>query len=85
MILDSETARLRALMVNGGRYSHDEAEAKITASELSIHIGDDGAATPAGQAAFLTAVVTAARCFGKVTVGGGARTWAHRSVACRSR
>ncbi len=70
MILDSETARIRAVLVNSGRYSIPEADAKIAASALSIFIGSDAAATVAGQAAFLTAVATAARCFGKVSVAG---------------
>jgi hypothetical protein len=70
MILDSETARIRAVLVNSGRYSLEEADAKIAASELAVFLGDDAAGTPAGQAAFLTAVATAARCFGGVTVSG---------------
>ncbi|HXP77534.1 MAG TPA: hypothetical protein VN823_25590, partial [Stellaceae bacterium] len=70
MILDSETARVRAVLVNSGRYSIPEADAKIAASALSIFIGSDAAASVAGQAAFLTAVATAARCFGRVTVSG---------------
>src|SRR4029079_7384394 len=37
---------------------------------LSISIAAEAASTPAGQAAFLTAVVTGTRCFGQVTVDG---------------
>src|SRR5689334_4440710 len=70
MMLDSETARIRAVLINNGTHSLTEADAKLAASELSIFIGDDVAETTAGQAAFLTAIATAARCFGKVPVSG---------------
>lgn len=70
MMLHSETARIRAVLINSGRYTLSEAEAKISASGLSIFVGADAAATLAGQAAFLTAVATASRCFGKVVVSG---------------
>jgi hypothetical protein len=68
--IDSETSRIRAVLVNSGLHSFAEAEEKLAASALSLVIGDDVAHTPAGQAAFLTAAVTGARCFGQVTFRG---------------
>lgn len=68
--IDSETSRIRAVLVNSGRHTFSEAERKLAGSKLSIFLGDDAAETPAGQAAFLTAVVTAARCFGEIAVRG---------------
>ena len=68
--IDSETSRIRAALVNSGRYSFAEAEEKIIDSRLHLHIGAAAAHTPAGQSAFLTAVLTGARCFGEVTFDG---------------
>ena len=65
--VDSETSRIQAALVNSGQYSFQEAEEKINNSRLHVEIGADAARTPAGQAAFLTAVLTGARCFGEVT------------------
>jgi hypothetical protein len=70
MEIDSETSRIRAALVNSGKYSFSEAEEKLAASRLSLFLSGDAADTPAGQAAFLTATVTAARCFGTVSVYG---------------
>lgn len=68
--IHSETSRIRAALVNSGQYSFSEADAKLAASRLSLFLSSDAAGTPAGQAAFLTATVTAARCFGAVSVHG---------------
>jgi hypothetical protein len=68
--IDSETSRIRAALVNTGRHTFSEAEGKLAASRLSLVIGDDAVCTPAGQAAFLTAAATGARCFGSVSVHG---------------
>jgi len=68
--VNSETSRIRAALVNAGQHSFVEAEQKLAASRLIIAIGNEGAHTPAGQAAFLTAMVTAARCFGRVSTEG---------------
>lgn len=68
--IDSETSRIRAAFVNSGQYSFAEAEEKIIDSRLHVHIGASAAHTPAGQSAFLTAVLTGARCFGEVTFDG---------------
>ena len=68
--IDSQTSRIRAALVNTGRYSFSQAEQKLATSRLVIIIGAEAAASPAGQAAFLTATVTATRCFGQVTVAG---------------
>jgi len=68
--IDSETSRIRAALVNSGKYSFAEADQKLAASRLSLFLSTEAADTPAGQAAFLTATVTAARCFGAVSVHG---------------
>jgi hypothetical protein len=68
--VDSERSRIRAALVNSGRYTFSEAERKLADSKVSLFLGDDAAETPAGQAAFITAAVTAARCFGEVAVHG---------------
>lgn len=68
--IDSEMSRIRAVLVNSGRHTFSEAEQKLAESRLSLFLGEDAADTPAGQAAFLTAAVTGARCFGKVSVHG---------------
>ena len=68
--IDSETSRIRAALVNSGHYSFPEAEEKILHSRLHLDIGADAAQTPSGQSAFLTAVLTGARCFGEVTFKG---------------
>ncbi len=71
MKINSETSRIRAALVNSGCYSFKEAEQKLKSSRLGIRIGDESADTSAGQAAALTAVVTASRCFlGGVTLSG---------------
>lgn len=48
--------------------SFQEAEARLDAAHVAVVVGADQAATPAGQAAALTAVVTARKCFGRVTL-----------------
>lgn len=68
--IESETARIRAVLVNSGRYGFIDAEKKLTASAISLIIGDAAARTPAGQAAFLTSAITSTRCFGQVTACG---------------
>ena len=68
--IDSERSRIRAALVNSGRYSFEEADDRLSRSQLSVHLDDDTAKTAAGQAAFLTAVVTGVRCFGEVNVQG---------------
>lgn len=72
--IDSETARIRAALVNAGQCSFDEADAKLAAATLLIDVGVEAAETPVGQAAFLTASATGARCFGSVMVIGAVDT-----------
>jgi hypothetical protein len=48
--------------------SFGEAEARLDAIRLNVAVGSDQVGTPAGQAAILTAVATACKCFGRVTV-----------------
>jgi len=68
--IHSETARVRAALVNSGRHTFAEADTKLAASRLLIILGEDAANTPAGQAALLTAIVTSTRSFGQVFVQG---------------
>lgn len=67
---NDERTRIRAALVNTGKYSFDEADRKLARSCVNIDVCDDAVDTPAGQAAFLSAVATAARCFGNVSVRG---------------
>lgn len=48
--------------------SFEEAEARLDAVHIAVVVGADQAATPAGQAAALTAIITARKCFGRVTL-----------------
>ena len=48
--------------------SFAEAEARLDAVGIDVLIGRDQLDTPAGQAAALTAVATAHKCFGRVTL-----------------
>jgi hypothetical protein len=48
--------------------SFKEAEARLDAVRVAVILGPDQAATAAGQAAALTAVATARKCFGRVTL-----------------
>src|ERR1700761_6224100 len=48
--------------------SFGEAEARLDAVRLNIIVGADQADTPAGQAAALTGVATARKCFGRVVL-----------------
>jgi hypothetical protein len=68
--IHSEKSRIRALLLNSGRYSAEEAELKLASMRLRVHLGEDASATPAGQAAALTAIVTAIRCFDQVYFEG---------------
>jgi hypothetical protein len=70
MTTRTKTARIRSVMMNSGKYSLEEADEKINNSSLSIFLGEDVAGTPAGQAAFLTAVAEGVRSFGQVHVSG---------------
>jgi hypothetical protein len=72
--INSETARIRAALVNSGRHSFEEADARLAASTVSIILGNAAATTQAGQAAFLTAVLTGARSFGRVLIDGAVDT-----------
>lgn len=48
--------------------SFAEAEARLDAVKLVVVLGADQLATPAGQAATLTAIATARKCFGRVVL-----------------
>lgn len=66
----SETSRIRAVFVNSGARSLDEADERLSSLHITIALAPEAAETKAGQAAFLTAVATAARSFGRVNVMG---------------
>jgi hypothetical protein len=61
----------KAITDSGYAQSFSEAEARLDAIDLQIVVGQDQIGTPAGQAAVLTAVVTARKCFGRVAVVAG--------------
>ncbi len=71
--IDSARSRIRAALVNSGRYGFEEAENKLASSRLLIRVADEASRTPAGQAAVLTATATAVRCYGHVQVGGSVK------------
>jgi hypothetical protein len=48
--------------------SFSEAEARLDAVHVAVVVGTDQMTTAAGQAAVLTAIVTARKCFGRVTL-----------------
>ncbi len=58
----------KALTDAGLAASFPDAEARLDAVDACIVLGDDQASTLAGQAAALTAVGTAFKCFGRVTL-----------------
>src|ERR1039458_6687700 len=58
----------KALTDAGRATSFSEAEDRLDAIRVAITVGDDQIATPAGQAAVLTAVATAHKCFGRVSL-----------------
>lgn len=58
----------KALTDAGLAVSFPDAEARLDAVDACIVLGDDQASTRAGQAAVLTAVATAFKCFGRVTL-----------------
>jgi hypothetical protein len=62
-------SRVTKALTDGGRAgSFEEAEARLNAVRIDVVLGDDQLATAAGQAAALTAVATARKCFGRVTL-----------------
>lgn len=58
----------KALTDSGLAASFADAEARLDAVDACILLGDQQAVTPAGQAAALTAIATAYKCFGRVTL-----------------
>lgn len=62
----------KALTDSGLAASFPDAEARLDAVETCVLLGDRQAATPAGQAAALTAIATAYKCFGGVTLASRA-------------
>jgi hypothetical protein len=68
--IHSAKSRIRAALVNSGRYTIEEAERKLASMKIRVHLGEDVASTPAGQAAALTAIMTAVRSFDRVLLDG---------------
>jgi hypothetical protein len=68
MLIDSETSRLRSLLVNSGRFSFPEADRRLTQSSLALAADRDILSTAAAQAALLTAVAAGVRTFGEIAV-----------------
>jgi len=68
--IDSETSRILAVLVNSGKFNFAEADQKLAGSRISITLSEEAAQTRAGQAAFLTAVVTGVKSFGQVYISG---------------
>jgi len=58
----------KALTDSARAGSFKEAEARLDAVRIAVVLGFDQGATAAGQAAALTAVATARKCFGRVTL-----------------
>jgi hypothetical protein len=48
--------------------SFSEAEARLDAVQVAVAVGEDQLGTPAGQAAALTAIATARKCFERVVL-----------------
>jgi hypothetical protein len=63
MMLKNETSRILKAMVDSGRYSFPVAQARLAAATLTVHLDAAVAGEPAAQAAAITALATAARCF----------------------
>jgi hypothetical protein len=60
-------SRVTKALTDGARAgSFSEAEARLDAVQVAVVVGEDQLGTPAGQAAALTAVATARKCFGRV-------------------
>ena len=64
----------KALTDAGIANSFPDAEARLDAVDACIVVGEGQATTPAGQAAALTAIATAFKCFGRVTLATPAST-----------
>ncbi|MDP1532100.1 MAG: hypothetical protein Q8L92_00810 [Rubrivivax sp.] len=62
-------SRITKVLADAARVgSFSEAAARLDSIQLDVVVGDDQLGTPAGQAAALTAVATARKCFGRVTI-----------------
>jgi hypothetical protein len=60
-------SRVTKVLTDAGRaQSFEEAEARLDKIQVEVVVGVDQSHTAAGQAAALTAVVTAKKCFGRV-------------------
>jgi hypothetical protein len=68
--INSEKSRLRALLMRTEEISLADADKKLDNSSISIQVASGVLSTPAGEAALITAILLAARCFGRVLVSG---------------
>ena len=65
-------SRITKALTDAARVSSfGDAEARLDAIHIAIVVGADQAVTAAGQAAALTAIVAARKCFGRVTLVSG--------------
>ena len=63
MTFSPETSRIAKVLVDAGACGLSEADRRLAAFSLEVHLSPSDASTLAGQAAALTAIVTASRCF----------------------
>lgn len=68
--IHSAKSRIRAALLNSGRYTVEEAERKLASMKIRVYLGEEVASTVAGQAAVLTAIATAVRSFDRVLLDG---------------
>lgn len=68
--IHSAKSRIRAALLNSGHYTIEEAERKLASMKIRVYLGEEVASTVAGQAAALTAIVTAVRSFDRVLLDG---------------
>lgn len=75
MTVRPETSRVAKVLVDAGHGSFTEVQERLGLMTLSVHLSEANALIPAAQAAALTIIVTAARCFlGGVTLTGAVNT-----------
>ncbi len=71
MLINSETSRLRSLLVNSGQLGFTDADERLLQTSLALAADHDVLRAPAAQAAFLTAVAIGIRSFGEIAVPAG--------------
>ena len=72
IVIDSETSRLRALLLNSKLVAGvPEADSRLLRTSLAVSADRDALSAPAAQAALLTAVAIGVRTFGEIAVPTG--------------